>query len=112
VGATAAPGKDIKDVEKALLEEIRKIADQPPSTEEVQKAKNQVEASFIFARDSSFAEALYTGMFEIIGGWRLKDKYLEDIRKVTPEEVSEVARKYLGRENRTTGYLIPKKAGK
>lgn len=112
VGATAAPGKDIKDAEKALLDEIGKISDQPPSTDEVQKAKNQTEASFVFARDSSFAEALYTGMYEIIGGWRLKDKYLDGIRKVTPEEVSEVARRYLIRENRTTGYLLPKKAGK
>ena len=112
VEATAAPGKDIKDVEKALLDEIAAISAQPPTKEEVQKAKNQVESAFVFARDSSFAEALYTGMFEIIGGWRLRDLYLEGIRKVTPEEVSDVARRYLTRENRTTGYLVPKKAGK
>jgi zinc protease len=111
-GATAAPGKDIKEIEKALLDEIKKISDTPPSEEEVQKAKNQVEAGFIFARDSSFADALYTGMYEIIGGWRLKDTYIEGIRMVTPEEVSGAARKYLTPENRTTGYLIPKKADK
>jgi len=29
-----------------------------------------------------------TGMYEMIGGWRLKDTYIEGIRKVTPEEVS------------------------
>ncbi len=112
VEATAAPGKDIKDVEKELLDEIAAISAQPPTKEEVQKAKNQVESGFVFARDSSFAEALYTGMFEIIGGWKLRDLYLEGIRKVTPEEVSDVARRYLTRENRTTGYLVPKKAGK
>jgi zinc protease len=112
IDATVAPGKNPKEVEKALLDEIDKISAKPPSAEEVQKAKNQVEASFIFARDSSYAEGLYTGMFEIIGGWRLKDTYLEGIRKVTPQAVSEVARKYLSRENRTIGYLIPKKAGK
>ena len=112
VSATVAPGKEIKDVEKALLDELTEIAARPPSAEEVQKAKNQVESGFVFARDSSFAEALYTGMFEIIGGWKLRDLYLEGIRKVTPEEVSDVARRYLTRENRTTGYLLPKKAGK
>jgi zinc protease len=108
-GATAAPGKDIKEVEKELLYEMKKISDTPPSLEEVQKAKNQVEAGFIFARDSSFADAMYTGMYEVVGGWRLKDTYLEGIRKVTPEEVSGAARKYLTPENMTTGYLLPKK---
>jgi zinc protease len=110
VDATVAPGKDIKKVEKALLDEISGISGQLPSEEEVQKAKNQVEAGFIFARDSSYAEALYTGIFEIVGGWRLKDTYLEGIRKVTPKDVSDAARRYLTRENRTVGYLIPKKA--
>jgi zinc protease len=112
VSATAAPGKDISEVEKALADEIELIASRPPSDEELQKAKNQTEAAFIFARDSSYSEALYTSIFEIVGGWKLKDKYLEGIRKVTAEEVSSAARRYLNSENRTIGYLIPKKAGK
>lgn len=112
LSATVAPGKDIKEVEKALLAEIAGIAAAPPSAEELQKAKNQVEAEFIFARDSSYSEALYTGMFEVVGGRRLKDEFLEGIRKVTAEEVSGVARKYIVARNRTTGYLVPEKAGK
>ncbi len=111
LSATAAPGKDIKEVEKALSDEVEKLAKEPPSAEEVQKAKNQVEASFIFARDSSYSEALYTGMFEVVGDWRLKDKYLEGIRGVTPEAVRDVAARYLTKQNRTIGYLMPKKHG-
>jgi len=45
-GRPQPPGKDIKEVEKALLAEIKQIGDTPPSPEEVQKAKNQVEAGF------------------------------------------------------------------
>jgi zinc protease len=110
-GATVAPGKETKDVEQALIAEIDKITKEPPSVEEVQKARNQVEASFIFARDSSYSEALYTGIFEVVGNWRLKDTYIEGIRSVTPDDVRAVARRYLTKENRTTGFLIPKKAG-
>jgi zinc protease len=109
--ATVAPGKEMKDVEQALLAEIEKISQEPPSAVEVQKAKNQVEASFIFARDSSYSEALFTGMFEVVGNWRLKDIYLTGIRSVNPEDVRDVARRYLTKENRTTGFLIPKKTG-
>ncbi len=110
-GATVAPGKEMKDVEQALLAEIEKIAQEPPSAVEVQKAKNQIEASFIFARDSSYSEALYTGMFEVVGNWRLKDIYITGIRSVNPEDVRDVARRYLTKENRTTGFLIPQKTG-
>ena len=49
-GATAARGKDIDDVEKALLTEIEKISKEPPTDQEIKKAKNQVEASFIMER--------------------------------------------------------------
>jgi zinc protease len=49
------------------------------------------------------------GMFEILGGWRLIDRYLEGIRKVTPEDVTTVAKKYLRKDNRTVGILIPTK---
>ncbi|MBI1810884.1 MAG: insulinase family protein, partial [Nitrospirae bacterium] len=52
--ATAAPGKDIKDVENALYAEIEKIKKELPSEREVQKAKNQIEASFVMGQDSIY----------------------------------------------------------
>ena len=49
------------------------------------------------------------GMFEMLGDWRLMGRYLEGIRKVTPEDVMKAARKYLNEDNRTVGILIPTK---
>jgi zinc protease len=106
-GATAAQGKDIADVEKALLAELEKIKKEPPSNYEVKKAKNQIEASFILEQDSFYMQARMIGTFEMVGGWRLINKYLEGIRKVTPEDVRRVAEKYLVSEKRTTGILVP-----
>ncbi len=108
-GATAAPGKDIRDVENSLYEEIEKIKKEPPAEHEVQKAKNQIEAAFIMGQDSIYFQAELAGMFEMIGGWKLKEQYLEGIRKVKPEDVSRVAKKYLVENNRTVGVLIPTK---
>ncbi|MEJ2696416.1 MAG: pitrilysin family protein [Candidatus Sulfobium sp.] len=110
-GGTAAGGKNIEDVEKAILDEIERIKKEPPSGREVQKAKNQIEASFVMGQDSIYMQARMIGAFEMIGGWRLLDTYLEGIRKVSPEEVSRVARKYLVPERKTTGILIPLKKG-
>jgi zinc protease len=108
-GATAASGKDIEDVEKALNSEIDKIKKTPPSELEVQKAKNQIEASFIMGQDSIYMQARMIGTFEMIGGWQLWERYLEGIRKVTPDDVSRVAEKYLVPDTRTTGILVPLK---
>jgi len=107
--ATASPGKSIKNVEDSLYVEIEKIKTKLPSEREIQKAKNQIESSFIMEQDSIYMQAMKYGMFEMLGGWRLIDRYLEGIRKVTPEDVVKVAKKYLKEDNRTVGILIPTK---
>ena len=110
--ATASPGKHINDVEYALNEEIEKLKKLPPSEREIQKAKNQIESSFVMGQDSIYVQAMQYGMFEMLGDWRLMDKYLEGIRNVTPAAVAGVAQKYLREENRTVGILIPTKQEK
>jgi len=107
--ATASPGKDIKEVENALYAEIERIKKEPPSEREVQKAKNQIESSFIMEQDSIYLEAMKYGIFEMLGDWKLIDRYLEGIRKVTREDVVRVANRYLKEDNRTVGILIPTK---
>jgi zinc protease len=72
-------------------------------------AKNQIEADFIMNQDSIFYQAMILAWFEMIGDWRIKDKYLEGIRKVTPEDVQRVAKKYIIEDKRTVGILIPVK---
>jgi zinc protease len=106
---TAMPGKKIEDVERALYEEVEKIKREKPTEKEVQKAKNQIEADFIMNQDSIFYQAMILAEFELLGDWRLKDRYLEGIRKVTPEDVQQVAKKYLIEDKRTVGILIPVK---
>ncbi len=109
---TPLPGKKINDVENSLYKEVEKIKDQPPAEREVQKAKNQIEADFIMGQDSVFYRAMILAQFEMIGNWRLKDKYLEGIGKVTPADVQKVAKKYLVEDQRTVGILIPVKKKK
>jgi len=110
--ATASPEKNIKDVENALYAEIEQIKKEPPLEREVQKTKNQIESLFIMEQDSIYMQAMKYGIFEMLGDWRLIDQYLEGIRKVTPEDVVRVAKKYLTEDNRTVGILIPTKSEK
>ena len=95
-------------VQQALKEEIEKIKTYPPSEREVQKAKNQIEASFIMEQDSIYMQARTIGTFEMLGGWRMIETYLDGIRSVTPEDVRFVAEQYLIDESKISGILIPR----
>lgn len=105
--ATVSPKSNVADVERELYNEIERIKNEPPSERELQKAKNQIESYFIFSQDSLYMQAMIAGKFEILGDWRLKDRYLEGIRRVRPEDVQRVAKKYLTEDSRTVGILKP-----
>jgi zinc protease len=110
--ATAAPGEEIEDVEEALFEQVEILKEEPPTDFELQGAKNRLVASFIMGQDSVFNQAMQLGLYEILGDWRYLHKYVEEIHKVKAKDVSRVAEKYLTRENRTVGILIPEKSEK
>jgi len=107
IGGTVKPKVDFKKLEKALYKELEKLKNVPPTEKEVQKAKNQIIASFIMEQDSIFFQAELIGMFEILGQWSLKDVYLNRLREVTPMDVQAVVKKYFIQDNKTVGVLIP-----
>ncbi|MCI0528147.1 MAG: insulinase family protein, partial [Nitrospira sp.] len=105
------PGQTLEALEKGLYEVIERLKTQPISDKELQKAKNQLEAEFIFGQDSNFYQAMQIGAAETIGaGVDYLDSYVNNIRKVTPQGVMQVAKKYLHEDNRTVGILIPLKS--
>ena len=108
LSASASPGTSAERLEEALLMEIDMIKQEPPSAREMQKVRNGIEAEFIMDQDSIYYQAMILGWFEMAGGWRQRDSYLDNIRKVTAEDVSRVAEKYLSEDNRTVGVLVPR----
>lgn len=107
VYAGVMPGKTTDEVEKALYAEIEKLKTAPVSDEELQKAKNQIESSFIMGQDSIFYQAMLLGQFETVANWRMLETYVERIRAVTKEDVMRVAQQYFTEDNRTVGILVP-----
>ncbi len=107
VYAGVMPGKTAPEVEQALFAEIERFKNEPVTDEELQKSKNQAEASFVMSRDSVFYQAMLLGQFETVADWRLLEKYLDGIRAVTKEDIQRVAREYFTEDNRTVGILVP-----
>jgi zinc protease len=111
ISAQAMPRKDSTEMERAIDNLLEQIRSEPVTERELQKAKNQVESSFIFGQDSIFGQAMRIGRYEIAARWRLKDRYLAEIRRLTAADLLRVAKKYLDPDRRTVGVLIPTQAG-
>jgi zinc protease len=107
LSADLLPGKEVGEVEKALNQEVERLQMEAVEERELEKAKNQLEASFIFGQDSIFYQALILAQHEICFNWAAIDSYLFSIRKVSQEDVQRVAKRYLIPDNRTVGILIP-----
>jgi zinc protease len=107
IGADVLPDKNVTDVEKAIDEEIERLQREPVGERELQKAKNQLEAGFIFQQDSLFSQAMRLARYEMVLGWRAIDGYLPAIRKVSAADIQRVAKQYLTPDNRTVVVLVP-----
>jgi len=107
VAAEVLPGGDCTDIEKAVDEELERLRRDPVEPRELQKVKNQLEATFISHQDSLFFQAMVLARHEIVTGWRTVDDYIPSIRKVTAEDIQRVANRYLIQDNRTVATLVP-----
>jgi zinc protease len=77
------------------------------SEEELERAKNQLEAGYLFGQDSLHGRASTLGRYERVAGWRLRDEYIRRVRTVTPADIQTVARRYFVDDHKTTAVLIP-----
>ena len=107
VSADVLPGVDPDEVEKALVSEIDLLKKGSVDGRELEKAKNQLEAAFTFAQDSIFAQGMLLATYEIASSWRDADRYVPNIRAVTPKDVRRVAQKYLVPDNCISARLVP-----
>jgi zinc protease len=105
--AGVMPGKTAEEVEAALYGEMDKLKAEPVPDKELQKAKNQIESSFIMGQDSNFNRAMMLGRYESVSSWHLLDTYLDGIKAVTAGDVMRVAKEYLVPDGRTVGILVP-----
>jgi zinc protease len=90
-----------------LDQEVERLQKEPVGEKELEKAKNQLEAAFIYGQDSLYYQATLLAQHEISLDWRAIDNYLPSIRKVSAEDIQRVAKRYLVPDNRTIGILVP-----
>jgi zinc protease len=91
-----------------LIQEIRRIVEQPVSESELQDAREYLTGSFVFAFETSSQIARFLVHAQVYGlGFDYIDKYPEHINRVTIEDIARVARKYLDPQNYTLVVVGP-----
>ena len=109
IGAVLQQGKDPKDVERAVDEEILRIKEGGVSPEELEKAARQALADFIYEQESASGTAFSLGSAASVqNDPDYINRYPEKVAGVTAEDVVGMARKYLVQENRSVVILLPK----
>ena len=100
--------ENMKLATEGLVNEIRRITEEPVTAQELQDAKDYLTGSFVFAFEASPQIARFLIHAEVYGlGFDYVEKYLEYIRRVTIEDMSRVAKMYLDSENYTLVVVGP-----
>ncbi len=109
VGVYTDPAGEDK-IEAALLDEIEKMAKKGPTADELRKAKNQIQAEFVFGLENVDGIAQQMGQSWILT--RDPSQFMRDVdelEKVTIDDIKRVTKSYLSSTQATIVIVPPAK---
>lgn len=116
IQAEVKPGYGLKDVERAIHDEVDRLRRGTVTSAELDRAKRLIEAEFVLSSEETLQQAILLGQYETIAagthipeefrGYKYLDGSLEGMRTVDVTDVARIAEHYLLEDNRTVGYLI------
>jgi zinc protease len=106
-GAILNKNDSLDDARNAMLSTIDGVVKEPPSKEEVDRAKARLEKDIDMELRNSEQVGLFMSEFLAMGDWRLLFHDRDLLRQVTPQDVQRVATAYLKTSNQTIGEFIP-----
>jgi zinc protease len=107
VSAQVRKEGSLDDVEKTLLGVVDGVVKEPPSKEEVDRARTRLLKDIDLAFNNSGRIGVQLSEWQSMGDWRLMFLNRDRIKNVTPEDVARVAKLYLKTSNRTIGLFLP-----
>jgi zinc protease len=109
VGAYIGTGPEqVEKATAALIEELERTRHELPTDEEMDRARNNLAGSHLVGMQTRMSWAGTYARDEILGlGWEEALRYVEAIRRVSPEMVRECAEKYVDPSRLTVAVLRP-----
>ena len=101
-------GVEVNDVENIIKAELEKIANEGVTDEELARVKANVIAGDVYEKDSMFYQAMIIGQLETMGySYKIKDDYIENIKKITSDDVKKVVKEFFKDDTLTVVHLKP-----
>lgn len=111
IGAIPKSADAVEEIRAVIVEEIRQIAENGVTAEEMQKLRNQLINDEVRSRQSSLGRAQAIAEHALYDGDpSLVNNQLEELLSVTPEQIKAAATEFLNTENRALLDVVP--AGK
>ena len=107
VQATPLHPHSTQEMEEVIYEEMERLAETPPEEGELQRVRNQLEASEIRRLGSNFGLALQVaGSATLYGDWQTAFDFSQRLQEVSPADIRRVVNDYFRKENRTVATLV------
>jgi zinc protease len=97
----------LDEARKLMVDTIQSTVKEPPSAEEVERARTKMLKQIDLALNDSGRIGVELSEWAAMGDWRMFFLYRDRIQKVTPEDVKRVAAAYLKEANRTVALFLP-----
>ncbi len=99
--------KNLERARTVFLEEIERFRTEPPSNEELERAKNRMLGGQIFSFESNRGIVNFRNKSELYGLPLSRDEYKRSIKSITPEDIHSAAKKYLSQDRLIEVQVIP-----
>ncbi len=100
---------DIYAAKEKMMSTLDDLVNNPPTQEEVDRAKSRILKNWEVAYNSSDRVGLRISESIAAGDWRLFFLFRDRVEQITTEDVIKVAKKYFIPSNRTVGLFLPDK---
>ncbi len=102
------PKRKPEETLAALDAEIKKLQDVLASADEIKRAVKQARAVFVYGNENITSQAFWMGYVEMFSSYKWYTTYLDNLAKVTPQDIQRVAQKYFQPASRVIGTYIPR----
>jgi len=107
LGSQPLEGHTCAEIETIIYEELDRLKTEPVTAWELDKVRNQVEASFINQLNSNMGMAIRLASWEqMTGDWNNMVANRDATLAVTADDIMRVAQKYFDKKRRTVATLV------
>ena len=104
----SGPAHKMEEAEAEIFQQIRQVQTHAVEEAELEKARNALQAGYLYSLEAPSGQASILARYEALGGYQLAETYLSRLARVTADDLVRVARTYLHARNCSVFEYVPR----